>query len=92
LILGNKNLVRYKCPFCSCDFATGSDLNSHLHAWENDKQNHIQLLDKAHREIDVSFKGTMAKRKGKRTHQLPKLIINFIGFEFNEQMSEKSHI
>ena len=64
----NENL--FECPFCSCTFATKIDLNSNLQAWGSDKREHVRQLDEAHREIDRSFKGTMAKRKGKKVSNL----------------------
>ena len=51
----------FKCPFCTCRFASKLDLDDHLRAWGTDKVEHLRQLDRAHRGVDRSFRGTMAK-------------------------------
>ena len=64
-VIGKNNEVIYENPYCTCIFATKSDLKRHIEAWGNEKREHVRRLDKAHREYDRSFRGTLAKRKGK---------------------------
>ena len=50
-----------QCPFCKCQFASKYDLASHLKAYGTDKVEHVRELNKVHRRIDPSFRGTVAK-------------------------------
>lgn len=63
----------YECPHCSCTFATKSDLDGHIQAWGNNKEEHIRQLDRAHRANDRSFRGTMAKEANEKRKKHQKL-------------------
>ena len=60
----NKEIIDdsfFLCPFCICRFATKHDLVIHLQAYGTNKWEHVRQLDKAHRGVDRSFTGTVAK-------------------------------
>ena len=58
--------ILFQCPYCTCRFVSRRDLAIHLQAYGADKAEHVRQLDRAHRGVDSSFRGTMAKDTEKK--------------------------
>ena len=56
----------FHCPFCICRFATKRDIAIHLQAYGTNKWEHVRQLDRAHRGVDRSFTGTVARHTEKK--------------------------
>jgi len=44
----------YRCPFCPCVFCTKSDLDGHMSAFGNEKQQHLNEYRRCHSRIEYS--------------------------------------
>ena len=62
-----------ECPYCTCNFVSQFDLQSHLEAFGTNKYEHIQKLDEAHKSVDRSYvKRSLSKDPKDRTAKRPK--------------------
>ena len=62
-----------ECPYCTCNFVSQFDLQSHLEAFGSNKYEHIQKLDEAHKSVDRSYvKRSLSKDPKDRTAKRPK--------------------
>ena len=62
-----------ECPYCTCNFVSQFDLQSHLEAFGSNKYEHITQLDNAHKSVDRTYgKGSLSKGSKNVSRSKPK--------------------